>query len=73
MVLYATTLIPVSLLPAFLGMAGPAATTVAAILGVLFVFATMRFAAARTAARARTVLRASLIYLPILLLALVIG
>jgi heme o synthase len=72
MVLYTLALVPVSLLPAFLGMAGPAAAAAALALGGFFVYNALRFAADRTDARARRVLRASLIYLPVLLLALVL-
>jgi protoheme IX farnesyltransferase len=73
MVLYAMALVPVGLLPPVLGMAGPAAAAVAVGLGVVFAFTALRFAADRTDARARTVLRASLVYLPVVLLALVSG
>ena len=73
MVLYTLVLVPVSLLPALLGMTGPAGAAVALALGGLFVFTALRFAADRTDARARTVLRTSLIYLPVLLLALVLS
>jgi protoheme IX farnesyltransferase len=69
MVLSASALVPVGLLPALLGMASTAAAAVAVVLGGLFVFSTVRFAADRTDARARRVLRASLVYLPVLLLA----
>jgi heme O synthase-like polyprenyltransferase len=54
-------------------MAGLAAVAVALVLGGVFLFTTVRFAADRTDARARTVLRTSLIYLPIVLLALVLS
>jgi len=73
MVLYTLTLVPVGMVPALLGMTGPAAAAVALALGGLFVFTALRFAAHRTNARARTVLRASLIYLPVLLLAMVLS
>jgi protoheme IX farnesyltransferase len=73
MVLYALVLVPVSLTPALLGMTGPAGAAVALALGGLFVFTALRFAADRTDARSRTVLRMSLIYLPVLLLALVLS
>ena len=73
MTLYALALVPVSLLPVFLGMAGPAAAVVALTLGGFFVLTALRFAADRTDERARTVLRASLVFLPVLLLALVLS
>jgi protoheme IX farnesyltransferase len=73
MVVYTLALVPVSLLPVLLGMTGPAAALVALCLGGLFALSAMRFAAKRTDARARTVLRASLVYLPVLLLALILG
>jgi protoheme IX farnesyltransferase len=73
MVLYTLALIPVSLLPAVLGMVGPAAAAVTVALGGLFAFTAARFAAERTDAWARRMMRASLVYLPVLLLVLVVG
>jgi protoheme IX farnesyltransferase len=73
MILYALALIPAGLLPAVLGMVGPAAAAVAVAAGSFFAFTAVRFAAGRTDARARRVLRASLVYLPVVLLALVLG
>jgi protoheme IX farnesyltransferase len=73
MVLFALALLPVGLLPALLGISGPASAAAALVLGGLFVASALNFAADRTDARARTVLRASLVYLPALLLALVLG
>jgi protoheme IX farnesyltransferase len=73
MVLYALALLPAGLLPVVLGMAGPVAAAVAVAAGGLFAFTAVRFAAERTDVRARRVLRASLVYLPVVLLALVVG
>ena len=65
-------LIPISLLPRFLGMTGPvyAATAIAAGLGLLYFGA--RLGRQRTVARAHTLLLASVLYLPALLAVMVL-
>jgi protoheme IX farnesyltransferase len=73
MVLFTLALVPASLLPVLLGMAGPAAAAAALVLGGFFLFTALWFAIDRTDARARAVLWASRVYLPVLLLALVRG
>jgi protoheme IX farnesyltransferase len=71
-VLYALALIPVSLLPAFLGMAGPVYFVGALALGVCFLAAAVHFMArVDDAARARRLFRFSLLYLPAVLALLV--
>jgi protoheme IX farnesyltransferase len=59
-------LIPVSLLPKYLGMVGNIYTVGAVLLGLLFLWSGMRLIAARTLHRARGVLLASVVYLPVL-------
>ena len=59
-------LIPASLLPAYLSMAGSLYGIGALGLGLGFLYATLRVARERTARRARGVLLASVIYLPLL-------
>jgi protoheme IX farnesyltransferase len=70
-VLCSLLLIPISLLPRFLGMTGPvyAAAAMAAGLGLLYFGA--RLGRERTLARAHALLLASVVYLPILLAAMV--
>src|SRR5579862_3922683 len=70
-VLCSLLLIPISLLPRFLGMTGPvyAAAAIAAGLGLLYFGA--RLGRERTLARAHALLLASVVYLPILLAAMV--
>jgi protoheme IX farnesyltransferase len=65
-VLYASTLIPVSLFPALLGMSGKVYTFGALILGGWFLYTGIRVAFDRTNVRARQVLLASVIYLPMI-------
>ncbi len=72
--LYALALVPVSLLPALLGMAGPVYFAGALALGLAFLAVTIRFAARPAEpGRARAVFRLSLLYLPGLWLLLVVG
>jgi len=62
--LYATALLPVSILPSALGMAGPIYAIAAFALGLAFIAAGIRFAVRRTKPNARVLFLASLIYLP---------
>lgn len=64
MITYCLALIPVSLLPVFLGWAGPIYVVGASALGLAFLWSAVRFARERTRPRARAVLRLSLLYLP---------
>jgi protoheme IX farnesyltransferase len=68
----AALLIPVSLLPSFFSMTGHWYLAAALILGGLFLKSAALCARERTAANARGVLKASVMYLPLLYLALVI-
>jgi protoheme IX farnesyltransferase len=65
-VLYASTLIPVSLFPALLGMTGKLYLVGALLLGGWFLYTGVRVAFDRTNIRARRVLLASVIYLPMI-------
>jgi protoheme IX farnesyltransferase len=67
MVRYCLTLIPVSILPAVLGGGGPLYVIGALLLGAGFLASALGFARGHSQAQARRVLRASLIYLPVLL------
>jgi protoheme IX farnesyltransferase len=65
---HTAALLAVSLLPTLLGLAGPIYFIVAFFLGVGFLLSGVRLALESTLAKARTLLFASLIYLPVLLL-----
>jgi protoheme IX farnesyltransferase len=65
-ILYASTLIPVSLFPVLLGMSGKVYLVGALLLGVWFLYAGVRVAFDRTNVRARQVLLVSVIYLPMI-------
>ena len=67
MVTYCLTLIAVSLLPAALGAAGPLYLAGALALGLGFLASTVAFMVTAAQRQARWVLRASLVYLPVLL------
>jgi len=59
-------LLPVSLTPAFVGLAGLSYLIGASALGVAFFILAARFAGHRTAERARSLFLGSLLYLPLL-------
>src|SRR5712692_1899839 len=65
-VLYASLLIPVSLAPGLVGMAGKFYLFGASALGLWFLYSGVRVAAERTILRARGVLLVSVFYLPLL-------
>lgn len=67
---YALGLIPVSLLPAYFGLAGLAYSATALVLGIVYLVASIQFACDETRESARRVLWTSLVYLPLLLLVL---
>ena len=76
---YAVAMIPVSLIPSWLGMAGITYTVLAALLGLLYLAYTIRFARilrarSETESRmlARDLLKVSVIYLPVLLTTLML-
>lgn len=62
--LYATALVPVSILPSALGMTGVIYAAGALALGLAFIAVGVRFAMARTHANARLLFLTSLVYLP---------
>jgi protoheme IX farnesyltransferase len=72
MVTYCLTLLPVSLLPALLGQAGVPYAAAAVALGVAFLAFAARFVHSPSNTTARGVLRASLLYLPVLLALLLV-
>jgi protoheme IX farnesyltransferase len=69
---FAALLLPVSLLPGFVNMAGHWYLAAALALGAYFLRAAVRVARERTLPNARLVLKASVIYLPLLYVALVL-
>lgn len=64
--IYSLVLIPISLLPKFLGMTGSVYLVGALIMGILFFYSGVRVSLDRTKVRARRVLLTSVIYLPVL-------
>ncbi len=71
-VLYSLVLLSFSLMPALLGMAGVAYFGVAVLLGLGLLYTCLTFAKSRTDAQARRLMRATLIYLPVLWLVMVL-
>jgi protoheme IX farnesyltransferase len=65
-VAYGAALVPASLAPTALGLAGPLYAAGALVLGLLFLTLAVRFAAARTVPTARALFLGSLVYLPAL-------
>jgi protoheme IX farnesyltransferase len=63
-------LVPIALLPTLIGLAGPLYFAVALVLGVGFLWTAVGLAWTRSAAHARRLLVASLVYLPVLLAAM---
>jgi protoheme IX farnesyltransferase len=63
--LYSLLLIPISVLPQWMGMAGTLYTIGAIAMGLLFLYSGVRVSLDRTKARARNVLLASVLYLPV--------
>ena len=66
MVLYSLVLLSCSLMPALIGLSGPIYFGVAVLLGALVLQKSLAFAKSTTDVRARGLLRATLIYLPVL-------
>jgi protoheme IX farnesyltransferase len=69
---YAAALLPVSLLPAFTGVAGMAYFALAVVLGAAFVVLAARFAADRTESTARGLFFGSITYLPLVWIAMML-
>jgi protoheme IX farnesyltransferase len=70
-VIYAAALIPVSALPTLAGVSGAAYLFTALGLGAILLWLAVRFAAARTERSAHTLFFASILYLPVLLVAMI--
>ncbi|MDF1665796.1 MAG: protoheme IX farnesyltransferase, partial [Planctomycetota bacterium] len=70
MVVTGLALIPVSLCPVFLGIAGPVYLVGAILLGLFYMTFTTIFVRGREKRQARNLFRASLVYLPCLFLLL---
>jgi protoheme IX farnesyltransferase len=69
---YALLLVPVSLAPTFVGVAGVAYLGVAVVLGAVMAWLAVRFNAERTDASARALFFASITYLPLLWVVMVV-
>ena len=69
---YAGALLPVSLVPSLVGMAGPIYATVALALGLWFLWLATRFATLKTDAAAYSLFLGSIVYLPLLWIVLIV-
>ncbi len=69
---YASALVPVSLTPSIVGLAGPLYFVIALLLGLAFLYVSLRFAMHRTRRDARLLFIASITYLPLVLIVLVL-
>jgi protoheme IX farnesyltransferase len=72
-VVYTLMLLPVSLLPVALGMAGKVYLYGAILLGLLFLYSSLRAAFSMSRQRARRLLLASVLYLPLLFILMVLN
>ena len=70
-VFFAGVLLPISLLPTYIGLAGSAYLAIAVTLGLGFVWLAIRFAADRDLASARMLFLGSITYLPLLWIAMI--
>jgi protoheme IX farnesyltransferase len=70
---YAALLMPVSLLPFFLGMSGWVYLLAAILLGTWFLYVSLNTAHTKTKADARTLLKTSVMYLPLLYIVMVLN
>jgi heme o synthase len=70
---YAALLMPISFLPFFLGMSGWVYLFAAILLGTWFLYTSINTAYSKTKADARTLLKTSVIYLPILYIVMVLN
>lgn len=73
MVIYASALLPVSLLPTLIGLAGPVYFWGAAVLGTVYLWASIRAARSLAKNHARQVLLASVLYLPLLFILMIMN
>jgi heme o synthase len=67
---YAAALLPTSLVPTLVGVSGAVYGVIAAMLGIVLLVLSVRFAGARTNAAARQLFFASLVYLPLIWIAM---
>ena len=72
-VIYTLMLLPVSLLPTALGVSGKVYLFGAVFLGLLFLFSSVRAAFSQSRQEARRLLLASVIYLPLLFILMVLN
>ena len=72
-VVYTLLLLPVSLLPTALGLSGKTYFVGAIILGLLFLYSSLRAALSKSRQEARRLLLASVIYLPLLFILMVVN
>jgi protoheme IX farnesyltransferase len=70
-IFYAALLLPASLVPSFTGLSGSAYFAVALVLGIVLVWLAGRFARTRTDRSARTLFLGSIVYLPLIWIAMV--
>jgi protoheme IX farnesyltransferase len=68
---YAAALLPVSLIPTVIRLSGFVYGGVAAVLGIALLLLAIRFAVARTDAEARRLFYGSLVYLPLIFIAMI--
>ena len=72
-VVYTVLLLPVSLLPAALGTSGKIYFVGAIVLGLLFLYSSIRAAMSKSRQEAKRLLLASVIYLPLLFILMVVN
>jgi protoheme IX farnesyltransferase len=72
-IIYTLMLLPVSLLPAYLGMSGRVYLFAAIVLGLLFLASSIRAALSKSNQHARQLLLASVLYLPLLFAVMVLN
>ena len=70
-VIYAAALVPASLVPALVGMNGPIYPAIAVVLGACLLWLAVRFAATRSDGAARQLFVGSIVYLPLIWIAMI--
>ncbi len=73
MVLYTLTLIPVSLLPTLMGLSGLVYFFSALILGLIFLYSSLRVARTKSRQEARHLMLVSVLYLPVLFVLMIVN
>ena len=71
-VVYAAALVPISLIPTFIGMSGKIYLYGALVSGLAMLFIALMLASSKSVQDAKRLLKASVIYLPVLLFLIVI-